>query len=80
LIGENGARKSTFAKMMTGIYQLDAGKIRVDGQVVTLPTAHSASAVSIIVIYQETALFDEMTVAKNIYLGYAPRNRSRIID
>src|SRR5215217_310238 len=80
LIGENGAGKSTLVKTMTGIYQPDAGEIRIGGQVVSLPTAHSASAVGITAIHQETVLFDEMTVAENIYLGHAPTNRLGLID
>lgn len=80
LIGENGAGKSTLVKTMTGIYQPDAGEIRVGGQVVTLPTADSASAVGITAIHQETVLFDELTVAENIYLGHAPTNRFGLID
>lgn len=80
LIGENGAGKSTLVKTLTGIYQPDAGEIRVGGQRVTLPTAHSASALGITAIHQETVLFDELTVAENIYLGHAPRNRFGMID
>jgi rhamnose transport system ATP-binding protein len=80
LIGENGAGKSTLVKTLTGIYQPDGGEIRVGGQLVTLPTAHSASALGITAIHQETVLFDEMTVAENIYLGHAPRNRFGMID
>jgi rhamnose transport system ATP-binding protein len=80
LIGENGAGKSTLVKTMTGIYQPDGGEIRVGGKLVTLPTAHSASAVGITAIHQETVLFDELTVAENIYLGHAPRNRFGMID
>jgi len=80
LIGENGAGKSTLVKVMTGIYQPDEGEIRVGGQAVSLPTAHSASAVGITAIHQETVLFDELTVAENIYLGHAPRNRLGMID
>jgi len=80
LIGENGAGKSTLVKTLTGIYQPDAGEIRVGGKVVTLPTAHSASAVGITAIHQETVLFDELTVAENIYLGHAPRTRLGLID
>jgi len=80
LIGENGAGKSTLVKTMTGIYQPDAGEIRVGGQVVSLPTAHSASDAGITAIHQETVLFDELSVAENIYLGHAPRTRLGLID
>ncbi|KKC33770.1 sugar ABC transporter ATP-binding protein [Devosia psychrophila] len=80
LIGENGAGKSTLVKTMTGIYQPDTGEIRVAGKLVTLPTAHSASAAGITAIHQETVLFDELTVAENIYIGHAPTNRFGMID
>lgn len=80
LIGENGAGKSTLVKTMTGIYQPDAGEIRVKGKVVALPTAISASEAGITAIHQETVLFDELSVAENIYLGHAPKNRFGLID
>ncbi len=80
LIGENGAGKSTLVKVMTGIYQPDAGEITVAGKPVTLPTAHAAFEAGVTAIHQETVLFDELTVAENIYLGHAPRNRFGMID
>src|SRR5690349_884857 len=80
LIGENGAGKSTLVKILTGIYQPDEGQITVAGRPVTLPTAHAAFEVGVTAIHQETVLFDELTVAENIYLGHAPRNRFGLID
>jgi rhamnose transport system ATP-binding protein len=80
LIGENGAGKSTLVKILTGIYQPDEGQITVAGKPVTLPTAHAAFEVGVTAIHQETVLFDELTVAENIYLGHAPRNRFGLID
>jgi len=80
LIGENGAGKSTLVKVMTGIYQPDAGEITVAGKPVTLSTAHAAFEAGVTAIHQETVLFDELTVAENIYLGHAPRNRFGLID
>src|SRR5690554_5936726 len=80
LIGENGAGKSTLVKVMTGIYQPDGGEIRRNGQAIHLPTAHSASGHGITAIHQETVLFDELSVAENIYLGHAPKNRFGMID
>ena len=80
LIGENGAGKSTLVKIMTGIYQPDRGTISVDGRPVSLPSAHAAFAHGITAIHQETVLFDELSVAENIFLGHAPRTRFGLID
>jgi rhamnose transport system ATP-binding protein len=80
LIGENGAGKSTIVKVLTGIYQPDAGVIEVDGQAVILPNAAAAANVGITAIHQETVLFDDLTVTENIWLGHAPRGRFGLID
>lgn len=80
LIGENGAGKSTLVKTLTGIYQPDEGEIRVDGEPIRLNSAHDAFKRGITAIHQETVLFDELTVAENIYLGHAPRTRLGTID
>ena len=80
LVGENGAGKSTVVKIMTGIYQPDGGDIRVDGNATRFPTAQDAAHAGITAIHQETVLFDELTVAENIFLGHAPRGRFGLID
>ena len=80
LIGENGAGKSTLVKILTGIYQPDEGTISIAGKAVTLSSAHAAFEQGITAIHQETVLFDELTVAENIYLGHAPRTRFNTID
>ncbi|CAM3072595.1 sugar ABC transporter ATP-binding protein [Paracoccus nototheniae] len=80
LIGENGAGKSTIVKVLTGIYQPDEGQILVAGQPVRFPTAQAAGAAGVTAIHQETVLFDEMTVAENIFIGHAPRTRLGLID
>ncbi len=80
LIGENGAGKSTLVKIMTGIYQPDAGEIAVEGLAVSLPSAPAAFENGITAIHQETVLFDELSVAENIFLGHAPRTRFGLID
>ncbi len=80
LIGENGAGKSTLVKVLTGIYQPDSGSISIDNELVELPTPHSAFEKGITAIHQETVLFDELSVAENIFLGHAPRTRFRTID
>ncbi|MEQ5870827.1 sugar ABC transporter ATP-binding protein [Sagittula sp. NFXS13] len=80
LIGENGAGKSTLVKTLTGIYQPDGGAIHVAGEPVVFATAQDASAAGITAIHQETVLFDELTVAENIFIGHAPRGRFGLID
>ena len=80
LIGENGAGKSTLVKILTGIYQPDAGTISIGGQPVHLSSAHEAFKHGITAIHQETVLFDDLTVTENIFLGHAPRTRFGTID
>ncbi|TJZ91966.1 sugar ABC transporter ATP-binding protein [Paracoccus gahaiensis] len=80
LIGENGAGKSTIVKVLTGIHQPDEGQILVAGEPVRFPTAQAAGAAGVTAIHQETVLFDEMTVAENIFIGHAPRTRWGLID
>ena len=80
LVGENGAGKSTIVKVLTGIYQPDAGQIMVDGAEVHFANAQAAAAAGVTAIHQETVLFDELTVAENIWLGHAPRGRFGLID
>ena len=80
LVGENGAGKSTIVKTLTGIYQPDEGTIRVAGEDVQFTTAQDASTAGITAIHQETVLFDELTVAENIFIGHAPKGRFGMID
>ncbi|WP_276199612.1 sugar ABC transporter ATP-binding protein [Chelatococcus sp. XZ-Ab1] len=80
LIGENGAGKSTLVKVLTGIYQPDAGDILVDGAPVRFADAQAAMRAGITAIHQETVLFDELTVAENIFLGHAPKSRLGLVD
>ena len=80
LIGENGAGKSTLVKSLTGIYQPEAGEIRIDGNRVSMQTPHRAFELGIAAIHQETVLFDELSVAENIYLGHTPRTSLGLID
>ena len=80
LIGENGAGKSTIVKILTGIYQPDEGRILVGGTETHFATAQAAGDAGVTAIHQETVLFDELTVAENIFIGHAPRGRFGLID
>ncbi|MGJ8529989.1 sugar ABC transporter ATP-binding protein [Maritalea sp.] len=80
LIGENGAGKSTVVKVLTGIYQPEEGEIKLDGVSTSFPTAHHASGAGITAIHQETVLFDDLSVAENVFIGHAPRGKFGLID
>ena len=80
LVGENGAGKSTVVKVLTGIYQPDEGDIQIDSQSVRFPTPQSAENAGVTAIHQETVLFDELSVAENIFLGHAPKGKFGLID
>lgn len=80
LVGENGAGKSTVVKILTGIYQPDGGEILLDGTPVSFPTAQDAANAGVTAIHQETVLFDELTVAENIFIGHAPKTWLGLID
>jgi rhamnose transport system ATP-binding protein len=72
LIGENGAGKSTLIKIITGAYQLDEGTLEVQGQPITDNDPSRARALRIAAIYQQPALFPDLTVAENVALGLEP--------
>ena len=80
LMGENGAGKSTLMKILTGVYQPDAGEIRVDGNVVTLPSPQAAQALGIGIIHQELYLMNHLTAAQNIFIGREPRRGLGFVD
>lgn len=69
LIGENGAGKSTFIKSITGAVQPDSGKIEIDGQVVKENSPTLAKSLGVAAIYQQPALFPELSIAENIAIG-----------
>jgi ribose transport system ATP-binding protein len=69
LMGENGAGKSTIIKIITGVYDRDAGGIFVDENPVDIRNRQDARAHGISVIYQELSLIPALSVTENIFLG-----------
>ncbi|MCL4788787.1 MAG: sugar ABC transporter ATP-binding protein [Verrucomicrobia bacterium] len=72
LCGENGAGKSTLMKILGGVYQPDAGKIRVEGQPVRILKVTDAMKLGIAFIHQELNVLDNLDVAANVFLGREP--------
>ena len=73
LVGENGAGKSTLMKVLAGIYSADAGEIRIDGKIQSIPNPRSAQQHGIGIIHQELSLMRDLNVAQNIFIGREPR-------
>ena len=80
LLGENGAGKSTLIKIVTGAHQPDSGTIALAGETVAQLTPSSARALGIACIYQQPALFPDLTVAENIALRLEPATALRRLD
>ena len=72
LIGENGAGKSTLVKILTGLYAPDEGEILSGGSPKIFASPRDAWAAGIAAIHQETVMFDDLTVAENIFMGHMP--------
>jgi len=72
LLGENGAGKSTLIKVMTGVYQRDAGNIFLEGKSISPKNTQDAQSSGISTVYQEVNLLPNLSVAHNIYLGREP--------
>jgi len=69
VVGENGAGKSTLMKILSGAYLADEGEIYVDGQKAHIQNPQDAFNLGIGMIYQDLALFNNLDVARNIFVG-----------
>lgn len=79
LVGENGAGKSTLMKVLSGIYEKDAGTIRVRNEIAEAHTAKQAQALGISIIHQELNLMKHLTAAQNIFIGREQKQGMRFL-
>lgn len=75
LLGDNGAGKSTLIKVLSGLERPDEGQMIWRGQAVDLNSPREAGRLGIETIFQDGALVDGMSIARNIFMGREPTNR-----
>jgi rhamnose transport system ATP-binding protein len=69
LLGENGAGKSTFAKILAGVHNPSQGTIKLNDKIVEIPSPISAQELGIALIHQEPVSFPHLSVAENLVMG-----------
>ncbi len=75
LMGENGAGKSTLMKCLFGIYKMDTGTIKIDGNITTIENPDDALHKGLAMVHQELQPIPERTIAENMYLGRYPMKK-----
>src|SRR5260370_31691439 len=78
LIGENGAGKSTLVKILSGVHQPHAGELEIDGRPMRITDPEHARRLGISVVHQECLVFDNLSVAENLFVSERPRRRGII--
>jgi len=79
LVGENGAGKSTLVKILTGVIQPDEGTLVLDGRPQRIPDPQTAHQLGIVAMYQEPTVFQDLSVAENVFAGRHPRSSLRTV-
>ena len=80
LVGGNGAGKSSLMKVLTGVYLMDSGTLKIDNKVFKTYNVQEAKKHGISMVFQEFSLIPTLTVAQNIFLGQEPLKAGFIID
>lgn len=75
LVGENGAGKSTFIKILSGAYERDSGEIHIEGKPIRQLNPKISQDLGIVTIYQERNLIPYLSIGENLLIGDEPRSR-----
>ena len=73
ILGDNGAGKSSFIKILSGVHQPDEGRLLIEGEEVQFSSPRDARAKGIATVYQDLAMVPLMSVWRNFFLGAEPR-------
>ena len=73
ILGDNGAGKSSFIKILSGAHRADAGRLLVDGEEVQFRSPRDAREKGIATVYQDLAMVPLMSIWRNFFLGAEPR-------
>jgi len=73
LIGDNGAGKSTLIKIICGVHKLDKGSVHFEGNKVSIENPKAAMKLGIETIHQYSTMFQEMSIARNVFIGREPK-------
>ncbi len=80
IVGENGAGKSTVAKLIGGVYQPVAGQISISGAPTQIGSPRQAIQLGVALIHQEPLTFPDLEVSENVFAGYQPSRGVRGVD
>src|SRR5439155_69188 len=80
LVGENGAGKSTLVRILTGAHAPDSGTIEIAGRRIDRADPVDMRALGVAPIYQQPALFPDLTVAENLAVGLEPTGVWRMVS
>jgi simple sugar transport system ATP-binding protein len=76
VLGDNGAGKSSFIKILSGAHQPTEGQVLVDGEAVTFASPRDAREKGIATVYQDLAMVPLMSIWRNFFLGAEPTKGS----
>ncbi|WP_036222647.1 sugar ABC transporter ATP-binding protein [Mesoaciditoga lauensis] len=79
IVGENGAGKSTFIKILSGIERMDTGSIYIEGSKTEIRNPIEAYGKGISTVFQEPLVFPDLTVAENLFIGNRKLTRFKSI-
>jgi len=79
VVGDNGAGKSTLIKTLSGVHPPNEGEIWFEGRRVTIESPTHARRLGIETVYQDLALVENLSIARNFFLGAEPERRAGLV-